>query len=241
MHDIGPGPEKVSAAGTGKGRQGHGWRTANQKAAMGRPLIVSYSYTGHTQRIAQELQRMTTGIYVTSIRGSPTRWRFPSCFVRFGRRCRTGIIRACCPEQSARGAIRLSSPAHPTGAARSRRRWLPGWQGTTYQANSSSPFIRTAAGRALRFPPRYCAAVPAGGCARGIGRDGGWHGKSDGSAACLAAPRRADGCGYFLQSTRVAGPFSSDAAAACSIRFARSVSAGKEGILCMALPESYQR
>lgn len=35
--------------------------TANQKAAMGRPLIVSYSYTGHTQRIAQELQRMTNG------------------------------------------------------------------------------------------------------------------------------------------------------------------------------------
>lgn len=26
MHGIEPGPEKVSAAGTGKGRQGHGWR-----------------------------------------------------------------------------------------------------------------------------------------------------------------------------------------------------------------------
>ena len=35
--------------------------TANQNAALGRPLIVSYSYTGHTQRIAQELQRMTNG------------------------------------------------------------------------------------------------------------------------------------------------------------------------------------
>ena len=99
---------------------------------MNRLLIVSYSYSGNTHRIAQgdlphDWRRLARDLSLAALsHGVPG-----TASRKSGGRCRRAIIPVCCPAPAIRSLIRSSLSVPPTGAGRSRLRWRHGWRKTT--------------------------------------------------------------------------------------------------------------
>lgn len=73
---------------------------------MKKPLIVSYSYAGHTHRIAQALCALTGGDWCEIYPWQPYPMAFPELLEQVKKRYRRDIAPVCCPAQPAQGNIR---------------------------------------------------------------------------------------------------------------------------------------
>lgn len=127
---------------------------AGQGRSVDRPLIASYSYSGHTHRAAQALQRLTGSDWCEIYPRQPYPMAFPELLAQVKRELKTGYRPKLLPLSHPPSATRSFFWAPPTGAGHSRRRYPPGCASTTCPASRSCPSTPTAA-----VSPAICGGI----------------------------------------------------------------------------------
>lgn len=157
---------------------------------MKEPLILSYSYSGHTHRIAQVICALTGGSWCEIYPRQPYPMAFPELLDQVRREVQTGYHPVCFPAPAARNHTRWFLWARPTGAGRSRLHWLPGWLKMTCLAKSSCRSIPTAVASLAISVGMLPGSAPRQRSVRSLGRCGGRRRRPAGDTPGLAGQKQ---------------------------------------------------
>ena len=98
----------------------------SQTAAAGRPLIISYSYAGHTHRVAQAIQSITGADWCEIHPRQPYPASFPELLAQVRREVRTGCRPELLPSGRTPRLYTVVFAGSPNWCGQLRRRWPPG-------------------------------------------------------------------------------------------------------------------